>query len=79
MPSPIRLTYSGGTLAEMLHVISSVRPAVRVKMRSGNTYLFYRGQPFGSSNDEEQLAKLLDEPDIHADIVSAEKIEDLFY
>lgn len=78
MPSQIRLTYAGGTLAELLTLISNLRPAVKCKMR-GATFLFYQGRLFGSANDEERLAELLDLPVTCAELVSTEKLDDLFY
>lgn len=77
MSSPLRLTFSGGTLAELLTLIPQLRPATLCKTSEGIQFLFYYGMLLGGPSDHERLTEVLEQPEASAEIFSSDRLEDI--
>jgi hypothetical protein len=77
MSAPIRLTFSGGALAEILTLIPQLRPVTLCKTTAGFEFLFYDGKLLGGPSAQERLADLLGQIEASAEILSGDRLEDL--
>ena len=77
MPAPIRLIFSGGPIAELLTIIPQLRRVTFCSIGEDSAFLFYQGFLLGGTMTEDRLARLLEQPEASAEIVSSDRLDDL--
>ena len=75
--SPIRLTFAGGQLTELLALVPLLRRTTLCTTKGGFAFCFYQGCLVGGEVIEQQLIRLLDEPEATADLVSSDRLDDV--